>query len=103
MLNAYAQAAGAGSQQAGSPLVSLMPIVIIFVIFYFLLIRPQKKSQEDHRKMVSALKKNDEVITSGGIHGTIVNVKEGSVVLRIDDNVKIEVQKSAIGTLKKSR
>jgi len=80
-----------------------MPIIIIFVIFYFLLIRPQKKSQEEHKKLISGLKKNDEVITSGGIHGTIVNVKEGSVVLRVDDNVKIEIQRSAIGTMKKSR
>jgi len=104
MVNAYAQVAqGSGQQAAGSPLVSLMPIIVIFGIFYFLLIRPQKKTQEEHKKMVSGLKKNDEVITSGGIHGTIVNVKDGSVVLRIDDNVKIEVQKNAIGTLKKSR
>ena len=103
MLNAYAQVAQGSGRQAGSPLVSLMPIIIIFVIFYFLLIRPQKKSQEEHKKLISGLKKNDEVITSGGIHGTIVNVKDGSVVLRIDDNVKIEVQKNAIGTLKKSR
>jgi preprotein translocase subunit YajC len=104
MLNAYAEVAqGSGAAPAGSPLVSLMPIIIIFIIFYFLLIRPQKKTQEDHRKMVSGLKKNDEVITSGGIHGTIVNVKDNSVILRIDDNVKIEVQKHAIGILKKSR
>ena len=103
MLSAYAQAAQGQAQPTGSPLVSLMPIIIIFVIFYFLLIRPQKKTQEDHKKMVSVLKKNDEVITSGGIHGTIVNVKDNTVVLRIDDNVKIEVQKHAIGTLKKTR
>lgn len=103
MLNAYAQAAGAPAQATGSPLISLMPIVVIFIIFYFLLIRPQKKAQADHRKMVSELKKNDEVITSGGIHGTIVNVKDNSVVLRIDDNVKVEVQKNAVSTLKKSR
>lgn len=103
MLDAYAQAAQGATQATTSPLVSLMPIIIIFIIFYFLLIRPQKKAQEEHRKMVSALKKNDEVVTSGGIHGTIVNVKDNSVVLRIDDNVKIEVQKNAIGTLKKSR
>jgi preprotein translocase subunit YajC len=104
MLNAYAQAAQGGAPQAqGSPLMSLMPIIIIFVIFYFLLIRPQKKSQDDHKKMVAGLKKNDEVITTGGIHGTIMNVKDGTVVLKIDDNVKIEMQKNAIGTLKKSR
>ena len=88
---------------AGSPIMSLMPIIIIFVIFYFLLIKPQKKTQEDHKKMVAGLKKNDEVVTSGGVHGTIVNVKDATVTLKIDDNVKIEIQKSAIGTLKKSR
>ena len=104
MLNAYAQAATGGAPaQGGSPLMSLLPIIVIFVIFYFLLIRPQKKAQDDHRKLVAALKKNDEVITSGGIHGTIVNVKEGSVVLRVDDNVKMEVQKNAVTTIKKSR
>jgi len=103
MLNAYAQAPGAQAQATGSPLISLMPIVVIFIIFYFLLIRPQKKAQSDHKKMVSELKKNDEVITSGGIHGTIVNVKDNSVVLRVDDNVKFEVQKNAVSTIKKSR
>jgi len=104
MLSAYAQGT---AQQAGrtgaNPLLSLMPIILIFVIFYFLLIKPQKKAQQEHRNMLTQLKKNDEVVTSGGIHGTIVNVKDNSVVLKIDDNVKIEVQKSAIGTLKKSR
>lgn len=103
MLNAYAEGVAATSQAAPNPMVSLMPIVLIFIIFYFLLIRPQKKTQEEHRKMVAALKKNDEVITSGGIHGTIVNVKDASLVLRVDDNVKIEVQKVAIASLKKSR
>lgn len=79
-----------------SPLVSLMPIVFIFIIFYFLLIRPQKKAQDDHKKMIAALKKNDEVVTSGGIHGTIVNVKEAVVTLKVDDNVKVDVEKSCI-------
>ena len=103
MLNAYAQVQTQGPQAQANPIVSLMPIFIIFIIFYFLLIRPQKKAQQDHKKMVSELKKNDEVITNGGIHGTIVNVKETTVVLRVDDNVKIEIQKSAVGTIKKSR
>ena len=104
MLNAYAQgAAPAAGGAAPNPIASFMPIIIIFVIFYFLLIRPQKKTQEEHKKMVSGLKKNDEVITNGGIHGTIMNVKENSVVVKIDDNVKIEIQKAAVATLKKSR
>ncbi len=82
---------------------SLMPIIFIFGIFYFLLIRPQQKKQKDHERMVSELKKNDEVVTNGGIHGTIVNVKDATFTLRIDDNTKIEINKNAVGYLKKSR
>ena len=84
-----------------NPLVSLMPIVFIFIIFYFLLIRPQKKAQDEHKKMIASLKKNDEVVTSGGIHGTIMNVKEAAVTLKVDDNVKIDVEKSCIARVKR--
>jgi len=87
--------------QAAGPLMNLMPIILIFVVFYFLLIRPQKKTQDEHKKMVAGLKKNDEVITAGGIHGTIVNVKDHTVTLKVDDNVKVEVQKSSISTMKR--
>ncbi|MDP3730807.1 MAG: preprotein translocase subunit YajC [Candidatus Omnitrophota bacterium] len=87
--------------QMASPLMNLMPIILIFVVFYFLLIKPQKKAQNDHKKMIASLKKNDEVITAGGIHGTIVNVKEHTVTLKVDDNVKVEVQKSGISTMKR--
>ncbi len=86
---------------ASSPLVNLLPIILIFVIFYFLLIRPQKKQQDLHKKMIAALKKNDEVITAGGIHGTIMNVKDHTVTLKVDDNVKVEVQKSSIASMKR--
>ncbi|MBU1062441.1 MAG: preprotein translocase subunit YajC [Candidatus Omnitrophica bacterium] len=84
-------------------IVSLMPIIFIFAIFYFLLIRPQQKKQKDHEKMVSELKKNDDVVTSGGMHGTVVNVKDSTLILRIDENVKVEVNRSAISYVKKSR
>ena len=86
---------------AQNQLMNLMPIILIFIVFYFLLIRPQKKTQEEHKKMIASLKKNDEIITSGGIHGVIVNVKDSSVMLRVDDNVKIEVQKNSISVVKK--
>jgi preprotein translocase subunit YajC len=79
-----------------------MPIVFIFVIFYFLLIRPQKRAQDEHKKMIASLKKNDEVVTSGGIHGTIVNVKEAAVTLKVDDNVKIDIEKSCIARVKRA-
>jgi preprotein translocase subunit YajC len=87
--------------QAVNPLVNIFPFIIIFVIFYFMLIRPQKAKEKEHQKMLSGLSKNDEVVTTGGIHGTVVNVKEKTVSLRVDDNVKIEVEKSCIGYLKK--
>ena len=87
--------------QAPNPLINLFPIILIFVIFYFLLIKPQKKQQDEHKKMVAGLKKNDEVITAGGIHGTIMSVKDHSVTLKVDDNVKVEVQKSSIATMKR--
>ncbi len=86
---------------APNPLINLLPILLIFVIFYFLLIRPQKKQQDAHRKMIAGLKKNDEVITAGGIHGTIMNVKDHTVTLKVDDNVKVEVQKNSISSMKR--
>ena len=81
-------------------LLNLLPIILIFIVFYFLLIRPQKKTQDAHKKMIAGLKKNDEVVTSGGIHGVIVNVKESTVILKVDDNVKIEIQKNGISYTK---
>ena len=84
-----------------NPLVNLFPLILIFVIFYFLLIRPQKAKEKVHQKMLTNLNKNDEVVTSSGIHGTIVNVKDKTVILRIDDNVKMEIDKNAIAYVKK--
>ena len=79
----------------------MLPIVMILIIFYFLLIKPQKKAQNEHRKMLSELKKNDEVTTSGGIYGTILNVKDDTVTLRVDDNAKLEVSKSAVSVVRR--
>ena len=87
--------------QSGNPLFSFLPIILIFVVFYFLLIRPQKKAQEELKKMIASLKKNDEVVTTGGIHGTIANVKDTTLTLKVDDNVKIEVQKSSIASVRR--
>jgi preprotein translocase subunit YajC len=101
---AFAQDAAAQAPQAQqSPLISLMPIFLIFIVFYFLLIRPQKKTQKEHAKMIENLQKNDEVITSGGMHGTIVNIQDDVVTLRVDDNARIKVQKSSISRLKKAK
>jgi len=89
-------------QQAVNPIINLFPLILIFVIFYFLLIRPQKTKEKEHQKMISSLNKNDEIVTSSGIHGTIVNVKDKTVILRIDDNVKIEIEKNCVTYKKKS-
>jgi len=82
-------------------LVQLFPLLLIFAIFYFLIIRPQKTKEKEHQKMLSALKKNDEVVTTSGIHGTVINVKDKTFILRIDDNVKVEIEKNCISYLKK--
>ncbi|MFC1805191.1 preprotein translocase subunit YajC [Candidatus Omnitrophota bacterium] len=82
--------------QGPSPLMNFFPLILIFVVFYFLLIRPQKQKEKEHQKMISGLNKNEAVVTSSGIHGTIVNVKDKSLILRVDDNVKIEIEKNCI-------
>ncbi|MCM8800649.1 MAG: preprotein translocase subunit YajC [Candidatus Omnitrophica bacterium] len=86
--------------QAVNPILNLIPLIFIIIIFYFLLIRPQKIREKQHQDMLNNLKKNDEVVTTGGIHGTIVNIKEKTVTLRIDDNVKIELEKNCIAYIK---
>ncbi|MBE2202754.1 MAG: preprotein translocase subunit YajC [Chthoniobacterales bacterium] len=82
-------------------LVSMMPLVFIFVIFYFLLIRPQQKRQKDHEKLVQGVKTGDQVVTSSGIHGTISNVKDKTVIVKIADNVKVEFDRAAIASVQK--
>ena len=89
--------------QAVNPMVNLMPLILIFVVFYFLLIRPQKQKEKEHQKLLNHLNKNDEVVTSAGIHATVVNVKDKTVILRIDENVKIEIEKNCIAYVKKNQ
>lgn len=84
-----------------SPFVQMFPMLAIFLIMYFILIRPQQKQQRELARMQKAIKKNDEIVTAGGIYGTVVNVKEQTVTLRIDDNVRIEVEKSSVTRLVK--
>ena len=88
-------------QQPGPSM--FVPMIFIFMIFYFLVFRPQKKEQKDKQQMRENLKKNDEVVTTGGIHGTVVLVKDKSVVLRVDDNTKIEFDRESIATISKSK
>ena len=84
-----------GDEQGGG-MMSFLPMVVILVAFYFLLIAPQRKKQKQHDKMVQALEKGTQVKTLGGIFGTVTGVKDDRFVLRIGENVKIEVAKEAI-------
>jgi preprotein translocase subunit YajC len=84
------------AQQRPNALVQMLPIVAILLIFYFLLIRPKQREQKAHQQMLSQLTKGDRVLTSGGIFGNVVGLKEDCVVLKIAENVKVEVLKSAV-------
>lgn len=97
-LTAGGQPVGGAAGLAGS----MLPLVLIIVIFYFFLIRPQNKKQKETQKMLDALKKGDKVITIGGIHGVISSVKEHSVIVKVDDNCKIEFNRTAISSVELS-
>src|SRR4051794_10392569 len=79
-----------------------IPFILIFVIMYFVLLRPQMRRQKDQQRLVSALKTGDRVVTNGGIHGLISNVKDSTVIVKVADNVKIEMEKSAIANVLKA-
>lgn len=83
----------------GNPLTMLVPILGMLAIFYLLLIRPQQKRQKETQKMIESLKKGDRVVTASGLYGTVVGLKENLVVLKIADNVKVEMLKSAVSGL----
>ena len=101
MLILLAQAPAAPA--APSPgLTSFVPFIFIFIIMYFVLLRPQMRRQKEQQRLVSALKTGDRVVTNGGIHGLISNVKDTTVMVKVADNVKIEMEKSAISNVLKS-
>lgn len=87
---------------AAAGLMQLAPLILMFAAMYFLLIAPQRKKQKAHEKMMSELKAGDEVVTAGGIYGTISSVRDDRFVIRIgDNNAKVEVGKGFISTLVK--
>ena len=98
-----AQAHSAAPSAAGpNPLASFIPIILIFVIMYFVLFRPQMRRQKEQQRLVSSLKTGDRVVTAAGIHGIITNVKDTTVTLKVADNVKLEMEKSAVTTVLKA-
>jgi preprotein translocase subunit YajC len=80
----------------GSTFTMLIPFVLIFAVFYFIVIMPAKKQQRKKDAMITALKKGDRIITNGGIYGTIAAVEDTSLLVKVADNVKIRVAKSAV-------
>ena len=84
----------------GSPLFSLLPLIAIFLVFYFLLFLPNQRRQKKQQEMLSNLKNGDRVVTSGGIHGTIVGLRDDYIVLRVPpEQVKLELLRSAVATV----
>jgi preprotein translocase subunit YajC len=94
-------AAPAEESQGPGILGMLMPLIIMFAIIYFLVIMPQRKRQRQRAEMLSELHKNDRVVTVGGIHGVITHVREREVVVKVDDNTKLTLNRSGIAHIKR--
>lgn len=87
---------GGGGEGGASSMLSFLPLVLIFIVFWFMIIRPQKKQQDQRKTMIAALKRGDQIVTSGGLFATIKDVKNDRVVATISDGVKVEISKASI-------
>lgn len=86
----------AGSSGTSNPLVTFLPLILVFVVFYFFMIRPQMKKQKDMNNYRNSLKKGDKVVTTGGIYGRVIDVKDNIVMLDVGGDIKLKVDKSAL-------
>ncbi len=82
-----------------NPLTMFLPLVLIFIVFYFFIIRPQKKKEDQRKAMIEAVKKGDRIVTIGGVHGTVTQVDETSVLAQVDNNTKLRIEKSALSSI----
>lgn len=82
--------------QEGGGLISFLPLILIMVVFYFFFIRPQMKKAKEQKNFREALKKGDKVVTIGGIHGKIVDLKDNTIILDVDNGTKLTIEKSAV-------
>lgn len=94
-----AQTASDGTSAGGSMVTTLITFGVIILIFYFLIIRPQKKRDKEAKDMIAAIKKGDKIVTIGGIRGTVAVVKDSTVIIKVDDNTRIEFNKNAISAV----
>jgi preprotein translocase subunit YajC len=83
----------------GGGLSFLFPLLAIFIVFYFFMIRPQARREKERKAMIDAVKKGDKVVTAGGIHGTVVQVDETTLLIQVDQNVKLRFEKTAVGSV----
>lgn len=95
---AYAMGQQPGGGGGAGTFTALVPLLLMFAIFYFILIRPQQKKQRQHQEMLKGLKTGDQIVTAGGIYGTIVGIDENKVRLKIAENVKIDLARGSIQT-----
>ena len=95
--SAWAQVGGDGGP--GGMLATFVPLILIFVVFWFLLIRPQQKKAKEHRAMVGALSKGDEVVTNGGLLGRITGVGDAFLTVEVAEGMEVRVQRSAVASL----
>src|SRR5438128_6303652 len=100
---AYAASAPPGAGGSSALVTQVVFFAAIFAIFYFLLIRPQQKQKRDRETMLAAIKKGDRVVTSSGLHGTVLNLNEHTVTLRVADQVKLEFDRGSIGRIAESQ
>lgn len=92
---------GQGAGQKGGFIQLIIPFALMFAIMYFLMIRPQRKREKERKAKLSRVRKDDKVVTSGGIHGKVVNVKENSLIICIDESkdIKMKVDRNSIATI----
>jgi preprotein translocase subunit YajC len=90
---------GAAAGGAGSFVTTLIPFALIIAIFYFFIIRPQNKKQKETKRMLDAIKKGDKVVTIGGLHGVVQSVKESTVIIKVDENTKLEFTRASISSV----
>ena len=96
---AYALGGGGGGGDA-NPIAQLLPFVLMFVVLYFLILRPQIKKQKTQQKMIDELTKGDKIVTSGGLHGVITNLKDDIITVKIADNVRVEMSRAAVSRVR---
>ena len=96
--DAFAQAApaAAGAESPLSAFTSMLPLVLMFVVLYFVMIRPQMKKQKEHRAMIEALAKGDEVVTAGGLLGKVAKLGDSNLGLEVANGVEVQIQRSAV-------